>query len=166
MKRSGCDEQDMVGTHWAITAIDRGALDHRQQVTLDALARNIRAMRRWRAAYLVQLIDENNPLILDERDGLLRDYGTIDQGLGFLLQENAAGLLDRNLPLLALPRHDFLEHALKIDIHLLHAQVGKNLNWNGLLLNSQLDLTIFKISRFEPGFHLVAGALTALIFLR
>ena len=52
----------MIGAHRAIATIDRCALDHRQQVTLNALARDIRPMRRRRTAYLVQLIDENNPL--------------------------------------------------------------------------------------------------------
>src|SRR5437899_9425306 len=98
MKRPSRDEQDMVGTHRAIAAVDSGSFDNGQEIALDALAGNVRPMRRRRAANLVQLVNEDDPLILDQGDRLLSDHGTVDQSFRFLFQEDTAGLLDWNLP--------------------------------------------------------------------
>ena len=40
--------------------IDIRSLDDRQQVTLDALARNVRISARFASGDLIQLIEENN----------------------------------------------------------------------------------------------------------
>ena len=76
-----------------------------------------------------------------------------------------AGLLDRHLPLLGLLGHDALEHALEVDVHLLHAEVGEDLHRHGLLLDVQLDHAVFQLAGLEAGLHLVAGPLPAFVLL-
>ena len=53
----------------AIAGVDRRAFDHRQQIALYALARDVGAVGRLRAANLVQLVEEDDTLILDQLDG-------------------------------------------------------------------------------------------------
>ena len=45
VKRPGRDEQDVIGPHRAVAGVDRGAFDHRQQIALHALARDVGALR-------------------------------------------------------------------------------------------------------------------------
>ena len=71
----------------------------------------------------------------------------------------------RDLPLLLLPRHDALEHVLKINVHLLHAEVGEDLHGHRFLLDGHLDHALFQFAGFEPRLHLVAGALLAFVLL-
>ena len=87
------------------------------------------------------------------------DHLAVDQGLGLLLEQDAAGLADRHLPLLALLGHDLLEHVLEIDVHVLHAEVGEDLHRHRLLLDVQLDRAVFQLAGLEAGLHLLAGAL-------
>ena len=73
VKRPGRDEQDVVGPHRAVARVDRRAFDDRQQVALHALAGDVGPVaRRW-AADLVQLVEEDDPLVLDQFDGLFGD---------------------------------------------------------------------------------------------
>ena len=53
--------------------------------------------------------------------------------------------------------HDALEHALEIDVHLLHAEVGEDLHRHGLLLDVQLDHAVLQLAGFQAGLHLVAA---------
>src|SRR5579875_547397 len=122
-------------------------------------------MRRLRAANLVQLIQKDDALVFDQLDRLFGDNLAIDERFGLLFEQHSAGLAQRYLPLLLLPRHDALEHILKVHVHLFHAEIGEDLYRHGFLLDVQLDYAIFQFAGLKPGFHFVAAALVAFVFL-
>ena len=70
MERTGGDEQDVVGLHHAVLGGDGAALDQRQQVALHAFARDVGAADGLAApGHLVDLVDEDDAVLLDVRQG-------------------------------------------------------------------------------------------------
>src|SRR5208283_2385207 len=62
VKGSGCNEKNMISLYRAMFGIDCGALDNRQQVSLDALSRYFgSAVPLCPACYFIYLIQENDP---------------------------------------------------------------------------------------------------------
>ena len=55
-------EQHVVGLHRPVLGVDRGALDQRQQVALDALARDVGTAAVLARADLVDLVEEDDAL--------------------------------------------------------------------------------------------------------
>ena len=70
MERAGGDEQDVVGLDRAMLGRNGGAFDQRQQVALHALARDVAAMTVLAYAYLVDLVEEHDAVVLDRVDRL------------------------------------------------------------------------------------------------
>ena len=62
---AGGDEQNVVGLHHAELSIHRAAFDQRQQVTLHALAGDIRAACVAALGDLVDLVDKHDAVLLD-----------------------------------------------------------------------------------------------------
>ena len=94
------DEQDMVGLHRPVFGGDRGALDQRQQIALDALAAD-RAAAHVADRDLVDLVEEDDAVRLGvlERDAV--HVVAVEALVGFLLDELVPGLGDAQLALLA-----------------------------------------------------------------
>ena len=84
VKRSGGDEENVVRPDRAILGDDGGAFDNRQKIALHALAGNVRAVLRLRAANLVDLVEEYDSALLDALDGLAINLVAIDEFLRFL----------------------------------------------------------------------------------
>src|SRR5262249_18862701 len=97
------DEEDVVRLDESVLRVDRRALDDRQQVALDALARDVRAAAaRFAAGDLVDLVEENDARGLGALDRLARDLAGIDQPPLLLRLEDLARLADGRLPTLLL----------------------------------------------------------------
>src|SRR3546814_5516487 len=74
VKRTGRDEQHVVGLDRAVLGADGAALDQRQQIALHAFARDIRAAGVLAAlADLVDLVDEDDAVFFGVADRLGAD---------------------------------------------------------------------------------------------
>src|SRR6185437_1680143 len=92
------NEEDVVGLDRAVLGRDRGALDQRQQVALYALAGNIAADAAVADADLVDLVQEHDAVVLDRVDRFLRQLLTVEQLVGFLVDQDLVRALDRQPP--------------------------------------------------------------------
>ena len=66
------DEQDVVRADHPVLRVDGGALDDRQDVALDSLAADVRAVRPLPAGDLVDLVDEDDARLLNARSTAAR----------------------------------------------------------------------------------------------
>ena len=60
MKRARGDKQNVIGAHRPILGVDGRAFDNREQIALDAFARDVGATARFASGNLVDLIEEDN----------------------------------------------------------------------------------------------------------
>ncbi len=98
------------GLHRPVLGGDRRALDQRQQVALHALARDAAADAALARRDLVDLVEEDDAVVLDRFDAPARiDLVLVEQLVGFLVDQQVVGILDRGLarlgrlPPMALP---------------------------------------------------------------
>ena len=70
MEGAGGDEQDVIGLHRAVLGGHGGAFDDRQQVALHSLARHVRPLAALASRHLVDLVEEDQPRLLDPGAGL------------------------------------------------------------------------------------------------
>ncbi len=117
---TGGDEEDVVGLDRTIFGGDGRPLDDRQEVALNALARDVGSATAAAvvAGDLVDLVDEDDPRLLGERyRGLVNLLG-VDQVLGLMGEQDRPGLGHGHGPVPGRPGHDLLEHALEVHLHL------------------------------------------------
>src|SRR5262249_25691890 len=127
MKRSGGDEQNMISSNHSVARVHRGPFYDRQNVTLHALARDIRSVTAFAAGDLVNLIEKDDAGLLDAIDGDARDLVHVNQALFFFLDQVLEGLADLQLPLLGALAEDVGQHVFEIDVHLFDALVRDDL---------------------------------------
>src|SRR5439155_22876039 len=72
--------------------------DQGQQIALHAFARHIGADAAVARADLVDLVEEDDAVIFDDLDRLLRQLIGVQQLVGFLIDQNIIGLYDSNAP--------------------------------------------------------------------
>src|SRR5688572_6466388 len=91
----------MVGANRAVARHDDRTLDDRQQIALDTLSGDIRAVITTAVDRLVDLVDKDDAGFLDALDCRLDDRLHINQPRRFLLGEDTTGFADRDAALLA-----------------------------------------------------------------
>ena len=109
---------------------------------------------------LVDLVDEDDAHVLGQLDGRGVDLLLVDQGVAFLLEEDAAGLGDGHFPPAGVLGQDLLEHALQVDVHLLHAHAGEH-HGHGPLLDGQFHAALLQLAARQHGPHLLPRPLVA-----
>ena len=118
MKRSGCDEEDMIGFHGTILCHHRRSFYNGQDVALHTFARDICACTVSAAdSNLVDLIQKYNTAILCSAHRLLGNDIHVDEFVCFLCCKDFAGLIDSNLTLSMTFRNELSDHGLQIITH-------------------------------------------------
>ena len=84
VKRARGDEKNMVGLDHAVFSVDRGPLDDGQQIPLHAFARHVRPVSGLPAGDLVDLVQKDDPRLLDAAHRFADYFVHVDQ-LGRLL---------------------------------------------------------------------------------
>ena len=79
----------------AVLGRDRGAFDQRQQIALHAFARHVGADAAVARADLVDLVEEDDAVVLDDFDRLLRQLVLVEQLVGFLVDQKLVGIAAR-----------------------------------------------------------------------
>src|SRR5690606_41154782 len=103
MEGAGGDEEDVVGLHAAVLRAHRRALDDRQKIPLDALARHVGPRgARLAAGDLVDLVEEDDAALLTALDGELLHAVVVDELLRLLLLEDLERFGDQQLAALRL----------------------------------------------------------------
>ena len=148
VERAGGDEQDVVGLDEAVARLHGRAFDDRQQVALDPLPGDVGAVGVFAGDDLVDLVDEDDPGVLGQRDRLGLHLVLVDQRVDFLLEEDFPRLDDGHLAAGLVLGEDFLEHPLKIDVHLLHAGAAEH-HRHDLVFGGQLDSPLVELSGGE-----------------
>src|SRR3990172_4134295 len=97
MKRASSNEKDVVGSYHAITGIDGSTFDYRQDVSLYALTRDVWPMPRPSPCDFVDLIEENDPRVLNSFDCRPRDLVHVYQPFFLLLHQILRGFIDAHL---------------------------------------------------------------------
>src|SRR5207245_10629933 len=107
----------------------------REQVAPAPLARDVRpAPSRLTAGHLVELVQEHDAVRLRAVDRLARHLARVDEAPFLLRLEDLARVLDRRLAPLLLAAEETRQHLLDVDVHLLDALVGDDLEgWKGLV---------------------------------
>ena len=167
MEGAGGDEQDVVRLHHAVLGRHVGPLDDRQQVALHPLARDVGAAAPLAAGDLVDLVEEDQPPLLDALARLAGDQGAVDQLLGLLLLEDLARLGHRDL-LLLLAAEEAGEHLLDVHPHLLDPLRGEHLEARvGRLVDLDLHPPVVERARAELVAELLArgGELVLVLLL-
>ena len=96
--------KNVIGLHRAMLGRHRRALDQGQQIALDAFARDIAAAAPFARADLVDLVEEDDPVVLDLADRQPHDLVLVDQLVAFLGEQGRIGVLDQQSPLFRAPR--------------------------------------------------------------
>src|SRR3972149_3274123 len=160
MKGGGADEQQVVGPPHSILRRDRGPLHDGQQISLDALSRDVRAVPALSPRDLVQLVHEDDPRLfgaLHRRAGHLIH---VHQFLLLLLDQVLQGFRDFHLALAGLATEKTGEHVLDIDVHLLDAAAGDDLERREHpLAHLQLHRAVVELSVPQLRSQLGSGAL-------
>ena len=122
MERARADEQDEVRLDGTVFRCNRGALDDRQNVSLHALARNVRTHVVCVPRDLVDLVQKDDAVLF----GVLKRFAVhvvrIDALFGFLLHEDRARMLHRHPLCLFLLRKQIAEHAAHVNLHAARAE--------------------------------------------
>ena len=96
VERAGRDEEDVVRLDHPVLRLDGRALDEREEVALDALARDVGpAARALAPRDLVDLVEEDDARLLGPPDRLLRERRLVREGVGLALEEERPRLGDR-----------------------------------------------------------------------
>src|SRR5262249_56122645 len=78
MKCAGCNKEYVVSTDHPVPCVYRGALDYRQDVSLNTLARDVRSTARLPTGNFVDFIEKDDPVILNALDGCACDLIHVD----------------------------------------------------------------------------------------
>ena len=127
VKGAGGNEQDVIGLHHPVFRIDRRPFDDREDVALDTLAADIRTMAAFAAGHLVDLVDEDDPRLLDAVDGGARHGLHVDQLRLFFLREHLERLGHAQLPLLRPAGEEPAHHVLDVDVDFFDRRTGDDL---------------------------------------
>ena len=73
MECSRCDKQNVIGSHHSIAAINGSSFHNRQNVTLHALAGNVRSMAAFAARNFVDFVQEYDSRVFHAIDGHARN---------------------------------------------------------------------------------------------
>ena len=127
MERPRGNEQDEVRPHHPIARVDRRPFHNRQNVPLHPFARNIGSMPALAPRNLVDLVQEDNARALHPFHCQPRYLIHVDQPAFFLLNQVLKSIRHLHLPLPRPLPKDVRQHVLQVDVHLLHALVGDDL---------------------------------------
>ncbi len=158
VKSAGGHEEDVIGPDHSIPGLDSGTFDDGQEVPLDSLPRNVGAAAAVAGHNLVQLIQKNDADIFGQFDCLRIHLVLVNQRLAFFFEQDLTRLGHGQFPLNRMPRHDFFEHALQVEIHLFATHVGEHQR-DGLLLGADLDKPVFHLPRLQHGSHFFPSSL-------
>ena len=133
IKSPRCNKQDMICFHHPVFGGNRGTFDNGKEISLHPFPRDVgSSVGRIRPGHLVQFIQENDPVLLGDANGLFDHIIHIDQLLGFFLKQDLEGFLDLYTPFLFLLRKDVAEHLFHIKFHFLDARTGKDFHHGGI----------------------------------
>src|SRR5690606_9271472 len=164
VERTRGDEEDVVRAHEPVLGRDSAALDDGQQVALHALAADVRANAAALARDLVDLVQEDDAALLGALERLVDHLIHVDELVQLVLEEDAAGLGDRDgAPLLPLGHH-LLEHLGEVEVHVLHpADVEHHVLDGRGLLDLDIDEALLELAVAQQGPELLPRPLAALL---
>ena len=121
VERSGRDEEDVVRPDRPVLRLDGRPLDEREEVALNALARDVGAAAGPLAAGdLVDLVEEDDAGLLGAADRLRGERRLVGERVGLPFDEDRPRLRNGQAHLLLLrPAEEAREHPGKVDPHLL-----------------------------------------------
>src|SRR5260221_11496539 len=165
MERSRGDPQDVVGLDRAKARHYRGAFDDRQQVTLHALARDVRSGLRPVAGHLVDLVQENDTGLLNALRRLPGHLVEVDQLVGLFLREQAPRLLHGDLPAAPAAARHRAQDLLEAVAHIVARHARDELE-DGVIafvrLQLDLDDLLVQLIARQPFRHMLARLLATL----
>ena len=93
MERAGGNKKDMIRTNCPIFSADNCSFNKRQQIALHTLTTDIRALPITTCTDFVDLIEKNNPVIFDQRNGFANDAFLVKQLIAFLFDQKFIAFL-------------------------------------------------------------------------
>ncbi len=149
----------MIGAHRPVLRVDDRAFDDREQVALHAFARDVGTVHAFAAGDLVDLVEEDDPRLLDAAERLLRGGLHVDQPRRLFLREDLERLGDAHALRLRALRHQVLEHLAQRRLNLLHALRCHHLDHRTArrLRHLDLDRPLVEAAVVEQRAELVAG---------
>src|SRR5262249_37696502 len=162
VKRTGGDEEDVIGLHHPVLGVDRRSFDDGQDVALHAFAADVGTVAPFAAGDLVDLVDEDDARLLDALDGGAGHAVHVDQLLLFLLLEVLERLGHLQLPPFGLALKEAREHVLEVDIYLFDRRAGDDLE-RGKRFLPHVDFDDARVEAAGP--QLLAETLARLLLL-
>ncbi len=163
MERARRDEEDVIRLHHAVLRHHVRAFDDRQQVALDALARDVRpAHLRALAGDLVDLVEEDDPQLLDALQRVAGDVLHVDELVVFLIEQDAARLAHLDGALLLSLRQQLLQHVAEVLHALGCAGRGEDIDGRPGRRDLDLELALLELTVLEQLTELVARTLESL----
>src|SRR6202012_252482 len=127
VERARRDEQDVVRRHHAVARIHRRPFDDGQDVTLHALARDVRPVAAFTPSHLVDLIQKNDAGVFHAVDSHTIHLIDVDQPLLLFLHQVFEGLAYLHLPLLGPLAEESGKNVPQVDVHLFLTLVSDDL---------------------------------------
>src|SRR6516225_1047579 len=124
MESAGGNKQNMVGADHAVTSVDGGTLDNRQNVALHSFAGNVWPVAALSACNLVDLVQKDDSRVFHTVDRSTGHLIHVNQPLLLFLDQVFEGFVDFQLTLFGALPENVGQHVLNVDIHLLHTLVG------------------------------------------
>ena len=138
--------------------------DDREQVALDALARDVGAVAPLPAGDLVDLVDEDDPRGLRAFDCQAGDLIVVEQPVLLLLQDHLSCIDELQRLASRLGAEETRHQVLELDIHFLDALRREDLEgWRAPLAHLDFDEPVLEQPRAELAAKLLAGRLDARI---
>jgi len=118
----------MVGFDHAVAGVDVRSFDNRQQIPLNALARNIGPVLRVSADNLVDFVQENNARLLHAVQRGFGDLVHVNELLRLFGGDDLQGFRHFDVSSFLLLRHHVAQHVFQVEPHVFHAGGGKDLD--------------------------------------
>src|SRR5208283_3000218 len=166
VKGAGGNEKNMIGLYRSMFGIYCGALDNRQQVSLDALSRYFgSALTMCPACYFIYLVKENDPGLFRTLAGLCCDLFHINKLICLLLDEHCQGLRNPDLFPFGFLRKKAAEHLLQVDLQFFKSDIGYDPEWHRPFLNFNVHVPGIQFTLFKLDPQALPCFIVALLFL-
>src|SRR5271166_3078837 len=147
MEGASGDEENVIGPHHSVARVHGRAFDDGQDVALHTFARNVRSVSAFAPGYLVDLVEEDDARVLHSLHRDARHLVHVHQALLLFLDEVLEGLADLHLPFLGALAEDVGQDVLHVDVHLLDALVGDDLErGHRFFPDVQLDYALVELA--------------------
>ena len=118
----------MIGFYHAVLGNNRGTLHYGKNISLHTLSGYVRTIPGFCTRDLIQLIQEDDPVLLCDAYGIFYDFIHIDKTLRFLLEEDLNRFWNLHPSLFLLCGKEIPENLFHIEFHLFQACTGEDFN--------------------------------------